>query len=67
MIQRTRRRYVKKAEVLEKLRIGRNGAIQTCTEAKIDTPEYSAAIAVIDAIDDLTEALIGDRTHFHLK
>ncbi|UWR62775.1 hypothetical protein [Phaeobacter inhibens] len=67
MSQRTRRGFVKKAEVLEKLSVGRRGSIQVCTEAKIGSDEYRAAQSVTSAIDNLAEVLTGDSTYFHLK
>lgn len=62
-----RRGYVKKHEVLDKLVIGRRGAVQVRTEAKINSPAYQSAGAVIEAIDQLAEQLTGDPTYFHLK
>ena len=67
MIQRTRRGTIKKSEVLTKLEVGRRGAVQVCTEAKINSDEYRRAGAVLTTIDDLTEELTGDRSHFHAK
>ncbi|MGR3760644.1 hypothetical protein ACUXV3_11015 [Roseobacteraceae bacterium NS-SX3] len=67
MSRRTKRGFIKKDEVLEKLSVGRRGAIQVETEAKIGSPEYRAAARVIADIDDLAEALTGDSGYFHLK
>lgn len=67
MSGRTRRGFVSKDQVLEKLSIGRQGAIQVCTEAKINSPEYRAATDVTAAIDRLAGALTGDEGHFHIK
>lgn len=58
---------INKKRALEQLEVGRAGAIQINREAKINSDEYRKASAMIDAIDDLTEALTGDRTHFHTK
>ena len=65
--QRTKRRFVKVDQVLEKLAVGRRGAIQVSTEAKIASPEYRAAQSALNAIDNLAEVLTGDQEHFHLK
>jgi len=67
MSQRSKRGFVKKAEVLEKLAVGQAGAIQTHREAKINSPEYRAATGVTEAIDRLAEELTGDPTYFHIK
>lgn len=67
MSGRTRRGFIKKDQVLEKLAVGRQGAIQVRTEAKINTDEYRVADDVIDAIDRLAQTLTGDETHFHVK
>ncbi len=67
MSQRTQRGIIQKDQALEKLRAGRHGAIQVQTQAKIASPEYRAAGAVMDAIDELAGALTGDKSHFHLK
>ena len=64
---RTRRGFVKKYQVLEKLAVGRQGAIQVRTEAKINSAEYRVAGDVLDTIDRLTGALTGDEAYFHLK
>lgn len=64
---RTRRGFVKKDQVLEKLAIGRQGAIQVRTEAKINSCEYRVADDVLDAIDRLSGAQTGDEAYFHLK
>jgi acyl dehydratase len=58
---------VKKDEVLEKLSVGRRGAIQVSTEAKIGSDEYRAAQSVTDAIDNLAELLTGDSRYFHIQ
>jgi hypothetical protein len=67
MTRRSGRGHIKVTEVLEKLASGRAGAIQAHREAKIGSKEYKRASAALDAIDDLTETLTGDRTHFHAK
>ncbi|SCZ73427.1 hypothetical protein SAMN04488118_11721 [Epibacterium ulvae] len=67
MSQRTRRGFVKTDEVLAKLEVGRRGAIQVSTEAKIASPEYRAAQSLTNAIDNLAEILTGDPSYFHLK
>lgn len=67
MNQRTGRGHVKKHQVMEKLGVGRVGAIQVRQEAKIKSDEYRAAQGVLDAIDELSETLTGDREYFWLK
>lgn len=67
MVKRTKRGFIKKDEMLAKLERGRAGAIQVCTEAKIQSDEYKLAGDVTESIDNLAEKLTGDRTHFHLK
>ncbi|MEM7291239.1 MAG: hypothetical protein AAF412_12870 [Pseudomonadota bacterium] len=65
MPRRHKRGFIKKKEVLEKLRRGRDGAIQVCVEAKINSDEYRAAGRVVESIDELGETLTGDETLFH--
>jgi len=67
MSQREKRGFIKAHEVLEKLRTGREGAIQTHREAKIGSSEYRAATEVTEAIDRLAEQLTGDPRYFHIK
>lgn len=67
MTRRTSRGIINKDSALEKLKTGRDGAIQVTTEAKIGSPEYQAASAVLDAIDDLVEVLGRDRITLHTK
>ena len=62
--RRSTRGSVNKPAILERLKEGRKGAIQVCTEAKINGPEYLAAQVVTDAIDTLAEEITGDRKHF---
>ena len=66
-MRRTKRGFINKQQVLEKLEEGRAGAIQIRREAKINSDEYRAAGEVSDAIDELAGKLTGDKTHFHLK
>lgn len=47
MSQRTKRGFIKKYEVLKQIKVGRDGALQTHREAKINSPEYRAAMPVI--------------------
>lgn len=65
MSRRHKRGFIKKKEVLQKLRRGRDGAIQVCIEAKINSDEYRAAGRVVESIDELGETLTGDETLFH--
>lgn len=67
MSQRTKRGFIKKDEVLKQIKVGRDGALQTHREAKINSPEYRAASEVTTAIDRLAEQLTGDRGYFHIK
>lgn len=67
MVRRPRRGHIKVADVLEKLRIGRAGAVQVCREAKINSDEYRAATAATQSINDLAEQLTGDADYFHPK
>ncbi|ERP95725.1 hypothetical protein Q669_29595 [Labrenzia sp. C1B10] len=62
-----RRGFINAEEVLKKLEVGRAGAIQVCTQAKIGSAEYRSANHITEAIDDLAEKLTGDRTYFHGK
>lgn len=61
------RGFIRKDQVLEKLRVGRDGAKQVCIEAKINSPEYNQAQAIMEAIDDMAELLTGDRTYYYVK
>lgn len=63
---RSGRGVIKTQQVLEKIEIGRDGAIQVCTEAQINSPEYAAASQVTVAIDELAGHLTGDQSYFHL-
>lgn len=67
MSRSSNRGFIKKDEVLENLSVGRAGAIQTCTEAKIASPEYKAADEVMEAIDKLAGLLTGDPQYFWIK
>ncbi|MET1410688.1 hypothetical protein ABVF61_00370 [Roseibium sp. HPY-6] len=67
MSRRSDRGTVKLEPALEKLGTGRAGAVQVMREVKIGSPVYREASNVADAIDDLTERLTSDRTHFHAK
>lgn len=67
MTRRSGRGTIKLDPVLEKLGTGRAGAVQVMREAKIGSPAYKEASNVAEAIDDLTEKLTGDRTHFHTR
>ena len=58
------RGYINKQAALDGLKTGRDAAIQVCIQAKVNSDEYRAASQTVEAIDDLVEALIGDREHF---
>ena len=64
MTRRTGRGVINTKAVLLSLKEGRSGAIRVCREAKINSPEYKAAQAVTEAIDDLAEKLTGNREFF---
>ena len=67
MSRRSGRGVIDKSQALEKLGIGRSGAVQIMQSAKIGSPEYRAAGDIAEAIDDMAEKLTGDRRHFHSK
>ncbi|WP_040439484.1 hypothetical protein [Roseibium aggregatum] len=67
MSRRSGRGFINTQEVLEKLCIGRAGAVQVMRSAKIGSPQYRTAMHLCEAIDDMVEKLTGDRTHFHDK
>lgn len=64
LVKRTQRGSIKIDQVLMKLREGRKGAIQVCTEAKVDSEEYRAAGEVTQSIDKLAEKLTGNVEYF---
>ncbi|MEP1207719.1 MAG: hypothetical protein ABJM29_04230 [Rhizobiaceae bacterium] len=51
--------------VLQNLRAGRSGAISVCMSARINSTEYAAAGAVVEAVDDLVTCLTGDHRLLH--
>ncbi|WP_136661820.1 hypothetical protein [Nitratireductor sp. XY-223] len=59
-----RRAYYVKDEALKMLETGRKGAIKVSGGERFSSPEAKAARAVANAIDDLVEALTGDRELF---
>ncbi|QFT69285.1 hypothetical protein FIU93_21035 [Labrenzia sp. THAF35] len=67
MSRRSGRGFINTQEVLEKLCVGRAGAVQVMRSAKIGSPIYRTAMHLSEAIDDMAEKLTGDRTHFHDK
>ncbi len=67
MSNRTKRGFIKVELALERLRSGREGAIQVCREAKINSPEYRAAQGLAEAVDELAGLLTGDKGYFHIK
>ncbi|MCY6380541.1 hypothetical protein [Hoeflea prorocentri] len=56
-----------KEEVLDKLRVGRDGAMMVCAGAQPFKDRYNKANAILRSIDDLTEDLTGDREYFWVK
>ena len=66
-LRRSRRGYVRKEKALIALKVGRDGAIKVCIEAKINTPEYRAAQRVSKAVDDLADALTGYPEFFWIR
>ena len=67
MVNRKKRGIINKQQVLDKLRMGREGALQVRGEGKIYSDEFVLAGEVNQAIDRLAENLTGDKTYFHLK
>lgn len=65
--RRSQRGHVEVDIVMKYLEVGRNAAIKVRREAKIGSERYRAAGLVADAIDELAEELVGDRTVFHTK
>jgi hypothetical protein len=64
MVRRSRRSgFVHPEEELERLRPARQFLVAVCTAYPIDSDAYRCATRTIRAIDDLAEALVGDR-HF---
>jgi hypothetical protein len=66
MVRRSGRGSINRAQVLERLRIGREGAIQIQREAKIGSPEYQSAETLMRAIDSVAALLTGDDAYFRL-
>ena len=67
MTRRTKRGSIDKNAVLRKLREARDGAILVRREAAINSTEYEVAGRLNDAVDDMVEALTGDREYFWEK
>lgn len=67
MSGRTKRGHLKRDQTLEKPAVGRSGAIQTQKEAKINSPEYRAAIDLTESIDRLADTITGETGPFHVK
>lgn len=65
--RRSQRGHVEVEAVMRFLQVGRDAAIKVRREAKIGSEQYRAAGLVTNAIDDLAEELVGDRTVFHTK
>jgi hypothetical protein len=62
-----RRSPFRTPDALEKLRVGRDGAIMVCAGSKPFGDTYNKARALKEAIDDLAEDLTGDRELFWTK
>ena len=63
-MSRGRRVAFRKDEVLEMLRIGRDGATRVLAGSPPFKERYNKASAILRAIDDLAEDLTGDRELF---
>ncbi len=64
---RGRRSSFQIPDVLEKLEVGRKGAIEIMSGSPPFHVRYNKALAVIEAIDDLVEDLTGDRERLWSK
>ena len=66
---RRRRMFMEDDErrVLQVLRVPRDACIEVNRKAPIYSAVYRSADALIEKIDDVVQALTGDRKHFHLK
>ena len=64
---RARRSSLDLPRTIENLKRGRDGAISVCAAVRPFSEDYNKAQAVTSAIDDLAEALTGDRELFWLK
>ncbi|MEX3008379.1 hypothetical protein [Hoeflea sp. TYP-13] len=51
-------------EILEQLEKGRKGALAVMAGSPPFRDRYKKALAITEAIDELTEELTGDREHF---
>ncbi|GEP02293.1 hypothetical protein [Methylobacterium oxalidis] len=54
-------------DLLDKAESWRKECIRVLTKAPIHSPLYKATSGILDAIDELAEAVTGDRKHFHLR
>lgn len=69
--RRTQRRkdgelFANRDAVLDKIKVGRDGAILICMQSVVTGKDHQAARELIDAIDKLAGRLTGDETHFHI-
>jgi hypothetical protein len=66
MVARTKRNFSvqNKTEFLKDLKICRDACIRACTTAPINGTEYKAADRLIGEIDNVAEALTGNRKYF---
>lgn len=69
MPRRTRRIFTEldRDQLLLEASLFRQACIAACTKAPVGGPEYLAASQAMAAVDDLAEALTGDRTLFWSK
>lgn len=67
MVRRPLRPSLNVHEALEKLKTGRDGALNVAHSVKFGSAQHVAAGSVTAAIDTLAEQLTGDPEYFHLK
>ncbi len=65
MVRRSKRAgFIHPKQELEKLRRARDMLVAVCTSYPIQSDAYRRASVAMKAIDDVAEALIGDRQYF---
>lgn len=69
--RRTQRRkdgefFANRDAVLDKIKVGRDGAILICMQSVVTGKDYQAARELVEATDKLAGRLTGDDTHFHI-
>jgi hypothetical protein len=66
-MSKARRSYIDIETTLAGLQKGRQAALAVCAGTKPASDLYNRASALLDAIDDLAEALTGERETFWIK